>query len=244
MRAFQRGKALLGALALGFVCAAGAQAQTYNITSVGWTSNPGYVIGPVDYPGLGAHGEMESRIGPSVLKGTDSSGGAVSLKTWCIDLVDTLHADTFTATDIAHSGFDATKLNEVATFLENAQPLAVDNTSAAAVQLGIWEILYEDSGTWNAASGTFNSPRLPAVTGLANTWLADLADNDWKADPSLRLEVLVPGGINQAQVRLVAASQSIGAVPEPATWAMMVAGFGLAAAAMRRGKIRETEAAA
>jgi hypothetical protein len=82
------------------------------------------------------------------------------------------------------------------------------------------------------------------VTGLANTWLADLADNDWKADPSLRLEVLVPGGINQAQVRLVAASQSIGAVPEPATWAMMVAGFGLAAAAMRRGKIRETEAAA
>jgi hypothetical protein len=122
MRAFQRGKALLGALALGFVCAAGAQAQTYNITSVGWTSNPGYVIGPVDYPGLGAHGEMESRIGPSVLKGTDSSGGAVSLKTWCIDLVDTLHADTFTATDIAHSGFDATKLNEVATFLENAQP--------------------------------------------------------------------------------------------------------------------------
>jgi len=152
--------------------------------------------------------------------------------------------DTFTATDIAHSGFDATKLNEVATFLENAQPLAVDNTSAAAVQLGIWEILYEDSGTWNAASGTFNSPRLPAVTGLANTWLADLADNDWKADPSLRLEVLVPGGINQAQVRLVAASQSIGAVPEPATWAMMVAGFGLAAAAMRRGKIREAEATA
>jgi len=82
-------------------------------------------------------------------------------------------------------------------------------------------------------SGTFYSPRLPAVTTLANTWLADLASNDWKADPSLRLQVLVPGGINQAQIRLVAAP-SISAVPEPATWAMMVAGFGLAAAAMRR----------
>lgn len=232
MRAFPKGKALC-ALALAFAGAAGARAQTFDINSVGWTSN--WVIAPVDYATLGANGEEEARIGPSVLKGTDGAGNPVSLQTWCIDLTDTLHPDTFTATDIAHSGFDTAKLDEVATFLENAQPLAVDANSAAAVQLGIWEILYENSGSWSATAGDFSAPRSPAVTAIANGWLANLADNDWKADSRLQLQVLMPGSINQAQVRLIALPASeVAAVPEPATWAMMVAGFGLAAAAMRR----------
>ena len=237
MRAFKRGKALLGAAALGLLCTAGAQAQTYTITSVGFTSSPGSVIGPVDYPTLGAHGEQEARIGPSVLKGIDGSGNPVSLRTWCIDLTDPLHADTFTATDIAHSGFDTAKLDDVAIFLEHAEPLAVDANSAAAVQLGIWEILYEDSGSWNtsAGAGTFYSARLPAVSAIANSWLADLADSDWKADPSLRLQVLVPGSANQAQVLLVKApAAQIAAVPEPASWALMLGGFGMVGGAMRR----------
>ena len=234
MVAFQRGRALFGALALAFACATAGQAQTYDIASAHWTGNPGWVIGPIDYPTLGTYGEQEARIGPSLLKGTDGSGDPVSLLTWCIDLFGTLQPGTFTATDIAHSGFDAGKLTQVATFLEHAQPLAVDNNSAAAVQLGVWEILYEDSGSWNTASGTFYSPRLPAVSGIANTWLSALASNDWRPDPSLRLEVLVPDGINQAQVRLVAAPQRIGSVPEPATWGMMLIGFALAGAGMRR----------
>ena len=234
MRAFQRGRALCGALALALACATGAQAQTYTITSIGWTINPGWVIGPIDYPPLGTHGEQEARLGPTLLKGTGGMGNPVSLQTWCIDVLDPLHPDTFTAADIAHSGFDAARLVEIETFLEHAQPLAVDPTSAAAVQLGVWEILYEDTGSWDAASGTFHSARMPAVSGLANSWLAALADNDWLPDPSLRLEVLVPEGINQAQVQLVAAPQSVGAVPEPATWGMMLVGFGLAGAGMRR----------
>jgi len=233
MVAFQRGRPLCGALALAFACATATQAQTYNITSTRWTANPGWVIGPVHDPALSG-GMAEARLGPAVLKGTDGGGNSVSLTTWCIDLFDTLQPDTFTATDIAHSGFDAGRLTQVQTFLEHANPLAVDNNSAAAVQLGIWEILYEDSGSWNAASGTFYSSRMPAVSGIANTWLSALANNDWRPDPSLRLEVLVPEGINQAQVRLVAAPQRIGAVPEPATWGMMLIGFGLAGAGMRR----------
>lgn len=234
MRAFQGGGALCGALALALACAPGAQAQTYNITNVGWTSNPGWVIGPVHYPALSG-GMEEARLGPSVLKGSDGAGNAVSLTTWCIDLLDPLQPDSFTATDIAHSGFDVVRLGKIQTFLEHAGPLAVDPTSAAAVQLGIWEILYEDADNgWNANAGNLYLAHLPAVNALANIWLTALADGEWQAQAGLSLQVLVPQGVSQAQVRLVAAPQSVGAVPEPATWAMMVAGFGLAAAGMRR----------
>jgi len=238
MRAFQRGKALCGALALALACAAGAQAQTYHITSATWTSNPGWVIGPTHYPALSG-GMDEARLGPSVLKGTDGDGNAVTLTTWCIDLLDPLQPGTFTATDIAHSGFDVVRLGKIETFLEHAGPLAMDPTSAAAVQLGIWEILYEDPGNgWDASTGTFYLAHLPAVEAQANIWLTALADGDWQSNAGLRLEVLVPEGVSQAQVRLVAAAQSVGAVPEPATWAMMLIGFGLAGAGMRRRRVQ------
>jgi len=119
-----------------------------------------------------------------------------------------------------------TRLTEVAATLEQ------DQTSTTAAQFGTW---YEDGGTWDGAP--IHSPHLSALSGLGSLGLGDPADDDWQSDPSLRLDLLVPGGIDQAQVRLEAAS-AIGAVPEPASWVLMLSGFGLIGAVLRRRRAR------
>jgi hypothetical protein len=237
MRGFQKGKALL-AFGLGLLGASSAYAQSYDITKA-VVGAPGNILSIVSSPGLGGGtGSQNVRIGRATLTGTDALGAAVQFNTYCIDIINPLGAGTFTASDIASSGFDVTRLTNVATFLEHTDAFAVDANSAAAVQLGIWEIMNESAGTaWNTSSGTFSvqDRRGLAAETLANGWLASLASNEWRADPSLRLQVLVPDGINQAQVRLVAArASSVAAVPEPASWALMVGGFGLIGGTMRR----------
>jgi hypothetical protein len=58
----------------------------------------------------------------------------------------------------------------------------VNNVTAAAFQLAIWEIVYENSGTWDVTAwdGTQDSFKvtgyLSGVDTLANSWLAGVAD--------------------------------------------------------------------
>jgi hypothetical protein len=57
-----------------------------------------------------------------------------------------------------------------------------------------------------------------------------------------------PGGVNEtgasAAFRLNGTGGSAGAVPEPASWAMLIAGFGLTGAAMRRRRVSAVSALA
>lgn len=68
-------------------------------------------------------------------------------------------------------------------------------------------------------------------TGFNGTgfWLLDIPDNT----DTITWSSSVQSGISNAGLYLTG-----GAVPEPATWAMMIAGFGLTGAAMRRRKTR------
>jgi len=222
------------------------QATSFNITSAKVLSPPGFVIAKIFYPGLGPHNNEKVKVGRTQLDGTDQGGHSVSIAAYCVDIFDHLQPGTFSTADLSATPFDAARLANATTYLAHADGLVVDANSSAAAQLGLWEILYEGTGTaWNVSSGTFRSDiGAPAAT-LANGWLNALANHSWQPDPTLSLELLVPQKGNQLQVRLVAGTHSaLPAVPEPASWATMLSGFGMIGGALRARRSRMSQAKA
>jgi len=243
MSRFKRGMAVMTALGLAVTGAfmAPAQATSFHITQAIVPSSPGSLIANIYYPGIGTAGSVDARIGRIQLNGTDEGGFAVSLDTYCADIFDVLKPGTFTSADISAAPFSAARLAAATTFLAHADALVTNSTTSAAAQLGLWEILYEDSGTsWNVTSGTFRSDVASSAATQANLWLSDLANHDWQPDASLGLELLVPQQGNQLQFRLVAGSPAgLPSAPEPASWAMMLGGFGMIGGALRSRRLRE-----
>lgn len=242
-------KALLVALG---ICISGAltapaQATDFHITHATVPSVPGALIANIYYPGVGGgSGSVDVRIGRIQLTGTDEGGNFASLATYCADIFDVLQPGTFSTADISAAPFSAAQLTAATTFLSHADLLVTNSTSSAAAQLGLWEILYETSGSWDVRAGAFHSDVANSAANLANSWLADLASNIWQPDPSLGLQLLVPQRGNQLQFQLVAGNpQGLPDVPEPASWTMMLGGFGLIGATLRsrRSAARHAQAA-
>jgi hypothetical protein len=238
MYKLNKGKALLVALGLGLSCAFGAPAAAtdFHITKAIVPSTPGALIGTIYDAGI-TGGSEQVRIGRIQLTGTDEFGGAVSFDTYCFDIFDILQPGTFSTADISTAPYDAARIAAATTFLAHADGMVTNSTTSAAAQLGVWEILNESDGTtWNVTSGSFHAGVSTAAANLANGWLASLASNDWQPDPTLSLQLLVPQAGNQLQVMLVAGSPEglpTPAVPEPASWAMMLGGFGLVGGSLR-----------
>jgi hypothetical protein len=84
--------------------------------------------------------------------------------------------------------------------------------------------------TWTAYDASHN------VVSSGN--LADVQDYSWitVAGSGITDLQISNGGVTNWQFGISQFNFTSGAVPEPASWAMMVAGFGLAGAAMRRRK--------
>jgi hypothetical protein len=241
---FKGERALLVALgaSISAVFADPAQATDYHITHAVVPSVPGALIANIYYPGIGGSGSEDVRIGRVQLTGTDEGGNFASLATYCADIFDVLQPGTFSTADISVAPFSAARLAAATTFLAHADPLVTNSTSSAAAQLGLWEILYETGGNWDVRAGAFHSDVANSAANLANSWLADLASHDWLPDPTIGLQLLVPQRGNQLQFQLVAGNpQGLPDVPEPASWTMMLGGFGLIGAMLRGRRFRVDE---
>jgi hypothetical protein len=132
---------------------------------------------------------------------------------------------------VSYAPLNATQKTQLLALVSNADPnLSLVSPNAdvsAAIQLAVWEIVYETSGTFNAGAGVFKATTNASAINLANTYLDNVTGGSWTAKNGYALNTLVSiNGANQEQLFLVA-------VPEPGTWAMMIAGFGLVGGALR-----------
>ncbi|MDO6415697.1 PEPxxWA-CTERM sorting domain-containing protein [Sphingomonas sp. BIUV-7] len=216
---------LLGALTL----ASGANAAV-TISSIA-LDTPGGVSGTITYTPTTPDYVVNAGIGR--LKLTTDTGD--TLLSYCIDIFHSLTAASFTPATITSTSLSSTKIARLSALLSNGEALVTDANHSAAEQLAIWEIVNEGSGTYNLTAGDLKVSNISSsAVSLANTYLSNITSETWTADPTLSLAVLQAPNNQTQLVWGTSANKVLGAVPEPATWAMMIGGFGAIGATLRR----------
>lgn len=169
--------------------------------------------------------------------------------TYCIDIQDYLYVPgDFKVKTASEMGLSTAQSNAILSLLTNtlANPSSASldqgaNTAkAAGIQLAIWEIMNETGSAWDIANGSFSASggTLGSLTtsgdalNFSRVFLTNVSTGgSWYNHPAAGYALSILSGADanpkdQNQVFLVA-------VPEPATWGMMVLGFGAIGGALR-----------
>ncbi len=236
-------RALAAVLFAGVALPTAAQASV-TINSI--TGNPGFLTGQIKYsPGgiVGSSGNTAQNlsVGRMRMTGIDNTTNtAVAFDTYCIDIFHwvqngTFDLQPFTLADPVKQAQVAKLLGHTATFIDSAGTTAAQKDISAAIQMAVWEIVNE-AGTsgYSLGNGLFQvSGSYGTVTGGARTLAQGYLDamGGWATPTGFNYTMMaaINPQTNQRQVFLTA-----GAVPEPATWAMLIAGFGAIGGLMRK----------
>lgn len=234
-----------------------ASAQAVIVKNVSFT--PGSVTGTLHSP---LH-NGDTGIGRFEFKGNYVNGGAAfDFFTYCVDLskyvsLGNVNYTSYSVMPIsALSTITAAKANALNALLTNTNPLLAAATGqnainiSAATQLAAWEIMFETKPSWSVSnmssafyvttpgsSATANTQALKSAKSLANSYLNNIKTNNWTVNNSYQLQLLYSPS-QQTQVFLTPS------VPEPATWAMMMIGFGAIGGALRHRRRSATALAA
>lgn len=153
-----------------------------------------------------------------------------SFSAMCVDVNHDLSFGTtytnYTAMTPAAYGFTATQVGLFNRLYTNYYATShTSNANAAAFQIAVWEITYDGNGTLNLGANTFTlgSGGNATAKSTAASWLSSLTP---LASSAWTFTVLdsqsVTGGQSATQDLLVAIP-----VPEPETYALLLAGLGL-----------------
>lgn len=190
------------------------------------------------YGGIGYAPANFQEIGPAgrfVFVGTDTAtNAAFNAYTFCADIFRGVNTGDFLITPLSQIASSVTKQQQLAALLTHADaeisafvPYSQQAVStAASLQLAIWEVIYEAGTTgYDVSNGdfyTFGDPMTDnyfvPLWGLANGYLANVTNGSWTASAS-EASVLY-SATNQSQLFVGGPG-----VPEPATWLTMLLGF-------------------
>ncbi|HWJ70962.1 MAG TPA: PEPxxWA-CTERM sorting domain-containing protein [Sphingobium sp.] len=237
----------LGAAAMSF--AGAASATTLDITSVSTIHGNQYsakVNAPAVnfWPNSAPKVSTTALLSPQTIKGSLDGGAATTLKAFCIELSQTSKKGSFEVVTLSDylagkgkSGSYDTIAGLISTYGTTTNSPLVD----AAVQLAVWEAFYETKSNFNVSTGAFTSSNWSDQTRKGGSEVRDLANqylagaNDLTIDPSLSFYV-AKNAKNQDLLFFEFGPPP--AVPEPASWAMMIIGFGLVGGTLRRRAMR------
>ena len=240
-------KFLLAAAALAALPAANASATT-TIHIDNWSIGANLIGGVSVTTPAASHSAVY--INQFHYTGHDSDGNVFDELTNCVDLEHYVATGDYTLPSITTRIPDLTQLSRMLTFVGNTTGIVKGasgqqkNIDAAAMQLGIWEILYEGvNANYNVTTGNFSSfyaghvsqADFSSAQALANTWLGNTTNGTWSPIAKTKLGYLYAPNA-QSQIFLQG-------VPEPATWAMLISGFGLVGFAARRRRTGQLTAA-
>jgi hypothetical protein len=197
-----------------------AKADTF--TAVDYTMDPGYQAVFISPPGENVYAGQIHLIGT----------GGTFMDVWCLDVFDnivkpyTYNINTYNAGDVrpGMAVLDAAQVRQIAALMFLGNPSNSGPFSDAAIQLAIWSAEYGGAFSDNADAGT----QAQVSLALADTAFGGIFDRG-----DLTLTVLTDAPVVKSQAFGVVTVAT--AVPEPATWAMMLLGFiGMGTLAMRK----------
>jgi hypothetical protein len=217
-------------------------AVTLQITSITseWSNAPTadltYVRTGPDYQVNNVH------VTPFVTKGVLNDNGVksnVSLLTWCVDIFQTIHSGSYGVTSLASFIGDATKAGYISALIGHEGLAAVSKEHDAAVQLALWELFYEgDNISPNFLTGTFEASDISSsILNAAKTYATN-AKTIWQ--PVSGIDIQIASSDSYQDQLFFTALPRTPAVPEPATWGMMILGFGAIGSAMRYRRTKAT----
>jgi hypothetical protein len=189
----------------------------------GTDGSPSYEGAAGRFDGGFVSGESAS----AALRLTAAPAAPDSFVAWCAELTQTFNFGvTYQYEQTSGvSYFGATKATDLSRLFTAAQGFVVDRFTSAAMQAGIWEIIYEHGPSFSLTGGTFmGAPEEAAGQGafdVVNGFLANLGT--YGADA--RIDVLQNG---DQQDFLVAT------IPEPETWMLLGMGLGVVGLLRRR----------
>ncbi len=218
-------KIIVPLLALAASLAAATSARADSVSFSGFAHGSQSVIVTLSAPNV-ARGPVTVNAGGFA---TVLNGGP-SFETYCVDLYQTIAFGAppyteYSAPGTSHVFTNSNAYADLGRLYAEAGTIS-DAMHEAAFQIAVWEIAYESAPTYNLASGSATfSGGTAASSGaltLASTWLAGLGSG---TGPSI---LVLDSPLHQDVIYVP--------VPEPATYAMMLAGLlGLTLAARSRG---------
>jgi hypothetical protein len=158
----------------------------------------------------GLAGQMSIQIQDTV------TGAVKVVQAFCTDIFDYLNLPaTFTRGLLSDTVTNATKLSQINALMVNGKATSAD--ASAALQMAIWEIENETSGTYDVSAGAFTASGPTNAVSLANQDIQNVLNGVWKADPSITIyQITSPGNQSLSYAE---------AIPEPATLAVFGTGL-------------------